>query len=163
MILLSPYAAIAPGATTENPKNYPYWHELIVLLKKGMPGETLIQVGVKGEPQLVQDFRENLSVQNLRDLLTECTTWISVDSFFQHLGWSEGKKGVVIFSRSDPLIFGHRENINLLKSREYLRPNQFLTWAQSSIIPESYVPPEVVLESVKTACRLSNLESLQPI
>ena len=90
--------------------------------------EPIVQVGRSGEHQFVVDFRADLPIHELRQLLRECKTWIGVDSFFQHLAWVEGKRGIVLWAVSDPLIFGHSENVNLLKDRSFLAPNQFLWW-----------------------------------
>lgn len=144
MILISPWAKQMRNGK-QHPKNYPYWKEVIELLK--MP---VIQVGVEGEDQLVEDFRKNLSLTDLRILVRECDTWISVDSFFQHFCWDIGKKGVVLWGQSDPLIFGHPENINLLKDRKYLREKQFWWWEQCDFKAESFVEPEVVLNAVNS-------------
>ena len=122
MIIIAPYAQKLRNGK-QNPKNYPYWKELIALIN-----EPIVQVGIEGEDQLVSDFRKNLPISELRTLLKECRTWIGVDSFFQHLAWDEGKQGVALWSVSDPLIFGHTENINLLKDRCNLVDNQFLWW-----------------------------------
>ena len=111
-----------------------------------MIDEPILQVGVHGEKQLVDDFRKNLPIKELRKLLQECQTWIGVDSFFQHLGWDEGKQGIVLWGPSDPLIFGHPENINLLKDRKYLVPNQFLIWEQQEYQSERFVKPNEVME-----------------
>ena len=138
MIIISPYSQKLPNGKT-NPKNYPFWKELIPLID-----DHIVQVGVHGEERLVPDFRENLSIQALCELLHECRTWISCDSFLQHLGWHEGVRGIVLWSVSDPLIFGHPENLNLLKSRDYLVSNQFLTWDHTEHKSERFVAPEVV-------------------
>ena len=139
MIIIAPYAQkLRTG--DNNPKNYPYWEELISKID-----EPIIQVGIEGEKQLVEDFRTNLPIDELCKLLKECRTWIGVDSFFQHLAWREGKQGIVLWGPSDPLIFGHPENINLLKSRDYLAPNQFLWWEQTEYKAERFVKPEEVL------------------
>ena len=143
MIIISPYAKkLANGK--RNPKNYPYWEELIKLID-----EPVIQVGIEGENQLVPDFRKGLPVSELRKLIQECNTWISCDSFFQHLAWDEKKPGVVLWSVSDPVIFGHPENINLLKDRANLAPNQFLWWDFTEYDATKFVPPEEVLTSLK--------------
>ena len=76
MIIISPYSKALRNNKT-NPKNYPYWKELIRLIK-----EPIVQVGIEGEEQLVEDFRKNLSLSELRLLVNECKTWISCDSFF---------------------------------------------------------------------------------
>jgi len=140
MIIISPYAkALRNGK--QNPKNYPYWEELIKLID-----EPIVQVGVLGEKQLVDDFRQNLPLADLRQLVQDCRTWIGIDSFFQHLCWDEGKKGIVLWGPSDPLIFGHPENINLLKDRSHLTPNQFLWWEFTEHKKERFVEPHVVME-----------------
>ena len=125
----------------QNPKNYPYWEELIASIN-----EPIVQIGISGEKQLVPDFRVNLPISELRKLLAECRTWISCDSFFQHLAWDEGKPGIVLWSVSDPLIFGHPQNINLLKDRSYLAKNQFLWWEYVEHQNDRFVKPKEVLE-----------------
>lgn len=140
MIIISPFAQkLRTGK--QNPKNYPYWKELI-----GMIEGPIIQVGIDGEEQLVEDFRKNLPIHELRKLIRDCRTWISCDSFFQHLAWDEQKRGIVLWSVSDPLIFGHPENINLLKDRSYLAPKQFLWWEFTEHNNERFVKPHEVME-----------------
>lgn len=142
MILISPYAQRLKSGNI-NPKNYPYWQELIAMIDK-----PIIQVGIEGEQQLVPDFRKNLSIDALRQLIRECKTWISCDSFIQHLAWDEGKKGIVLWSVSDPLIFGHPENVNLIKSRDHLASNQFLWWEYVPHRSDVFVEPEIVAKAI---------------
>lgn len=140
MIIISPYSKKLISGK-ENPKNYPYWEELIALID-----EPIIQVGIEGEKQLVGDFRKNLKISELRELIQECRTWISCDSFFQHLAWDEKKPGVVLWGPSDPLIYGHPENVNLLKDRSYLAPNQFFWWEFTEHQKERFVLPQEVIK-----------------
>lgn len=140
MIIISPYAKKLINGK-QNPKNYAYWKELIPLIS-----DDIVQVGVDGEEQLVEDFRKNLPLSELRELIAQCRIWIGVDSFFQHLAWDCKKQGIVLWSVSDPNIFGHPENINLLKSRDYLAPNQFLWWDFTEYNPDAFVSPEEVLK-----------------
>ena len=79
MIIISPYSKPLRNGQND-PKNYPYWKELIKLIK-----EPIIQVGTNDEKQLVEEFHKNLSIPELRDLISKCRTWISVDSFLLHL------------------------------------------------------------------------------
>lgn len=142
MILIAPFAKpLVHGKN--NPKNYPYWKELIAQID-----ERIIQVGVEGEEQLVPEFVKNLPIARLKELIAECRTWIGCDSFFQHLAWDCGKPGVVLWSVSDPLIYGHPENINLLKDRSYLAANQFLWWDFTEHNPDAFVKPEEVLKFI---------------
>ena len=138
MILISPWAQKLRNGQN-NPKNYPWWKELVSLID-----EPIIQIGVHGEQQLVDDFRTNLSLQELKTLVFDCRTWISVDSFFQHFAWDLGKQGIVLWGQSDPNIFGHSENINLLKDRSYLREKQFWWWEQCEYNSDAFVLPEEV-------------------
>lgn len=143
-ILIAPYAQKLRNGKN-NPKNYPYWDELIKLID--IP---IIQVGVQGEKQLVTDFRQNLSLDELKELALHCKTWLSVDSFFQHFCWDLGKYGFVLWGQSDPNIFGHPENYNLLKDRKYLREKQFWLWEQAEENDDSFLKPEeVILEMNK--------------
>ena len=143
MIIISPYSkALLSGK--QNPKNYPYWETLIEMID-----EPIIQVGIEGEQQLVPDFRKNLPITELRKLIQECRIWISCDSFLQHLGWDEGKKGIVLWGPSDPLIYGHPENINLLKSREHLVENQYIWWDATEHNPNRFVLPKEVIKYLK--------------
>ena len=59
MIIISPYAKKLISGK-QNPKNYPFWKELIELIE--LVGEFIVQVGIDGEEQLVPDFRKNLSL-----------------------------------------------------------------------------------------------------
>ena len=144
MIIISPYYKKLFNGR-ENPKNYPYWSELLSLIPKS---QHIIQVGIEGETQLVEDFQKDLSLTELRKLIHECDIWISCDSFFQHLGWECGKQGIVLWSVSDPIIFGHPENINLLLDRKYLVENQFLWWEATAHDPEKFVKPDVIMQYI---------------
>lgn len=143
MIIISPYAKRLLSGK-QNPKNYPFWKELIAMID-----QPIVQVGIEGEEQLVEDFRVGLPIVELRGLIQQCDTWISCDSFFQHLGWDEGKKGIVLWSVSDPEIFGHPENINLLKDRSCLASNQFLWWDSVDHDPAKFVGPKMVFNVLK--------------
>jgi len=142
MILIAPFAKPLMNGKT-NPKNYPYWKELLALIS-----EEIVQVGVDGEEQIAPKFLKNLPVARLRELIAECRIWIGCDSFFQHLAWDCQKPGVVLWSVSDPLIYGHPENTNLLKSRDYLVQNQFLWWDFTEYNPDAFLKPEEVIKYI---------------
>lgn len=141
-ILIAPYAQKLRNGKN-NPKNYPYWDKLISMLDCHV-----IQVGVQGEDQLVPDFRKNLNLDELKELVLQCKTWITVDSFFQHFCWDIGKYGIVLWGQSDPNIFGHPENTNLLKDRKYLREKQFWLWEQAEENNDAFVDPEVIITEI---------------
>ena len=143
MIIISPYSKQLRSGKI-NPKNYPYWKELIKLLSQ----ENIIQVGITEEQKLVDDFRKNLSLDELLLLIKECKYWISVDNFFPHLAHHVKKQGVVLFGYSDPKIFGYQKNLNILKNRSLLRPNQFDTWENCVFNPNIFVKPDEIIKQI---------------
>lgn len=146
-ILISPWSKELRDKSY-NPKNYPYWEEVINELKDEYD---FLQIGVAGEKQLVDDFRINLPLKKIGELLLDdrCHTWISVDNFLPHLAHLVGKPGIAIWGLSDPNIFGYRENKNLLKARKYLRDKQFYIWDGLKYDPNVFVTADKVIEAVR--------------
>lgn len=144
MIIISPWSRSLDGGKP-NPKcpKEEWWRRLVSLIH-----EPIIQVGVLGELHVIpsENVRHSLPLDQLGQLIDQCRTWISVDTFFQHYAWDRDKYGIVIFGQSNPKIFGHPENINLLKSEEYLMPDQFLTWNQVPYRDDVFVEPEEVVK-----------------
>ena len=131
-----------------NPKNYPYGPELIKLLRK--KGMISVQVRTQEDETFAADeVYTNSSYDELIKLINECDTFITVDNYIQHLASYLGKKGIVIFSKSDPKHFGYSENINLLKDENYLRKHQFQTWEEDEFAKEAFVQPEVIINALK--------------
>ena len=146
-IIISPYSRRLRNGKP-NPKNYPFWGDLIKLLRE--KNMYVIQVGVRGEKELkgVDETQFNKPLKELVVLLSKCDYWISVDNFFQHLAYVNGKPGFVLFGQSDPNIFGHKENTNILKDRKYLRPLQFDIWERTEPNNECFVKPEIVVDRI---------------
>ena len=69
-ILISPYSRRLRSGNL-NPKDYPYWEELVKLLK--IDGWNVIQVGTSGEKVIggVNEVLTNLSLGVLEDKLRE--------------------------------------------------------------------------------------------
>ena len=146
-ILFSPFARSLPNMDF-NPKDYVWPEEVVKFL--GEQGHEVVQVGIEGERQVANEFKKGLSFTQLGDLILACDTAITVDSYLQHHFDYLGKRAIVIFGVSDPLIFGHPRHINLLKDRKYLRPNQFETYNGHPWVKEAFVEPEEVV------CALEN-------
>jgi len=148
MIIISPFSRPLRGGG-ENPKNYPHWPAVVreLVNKYG----DVLQVGANGEPGLtgVSNVALGCSLRSLLFMINQCKAWISVDNFFPHLASHTTKRGVVLFSRSDPLIFGYPQNVNLLKSRHLLRLDQFRLWDQCKPVNEDpWVNPSAVVYAV---------------
>lgn len=153
-IIISPYSKklrkfTAGEPDRVNPKNYPYWKEVVSILKD--KGIYVIQVGINGEDLIgANETRFNLKLNELKILLLDCDAWASVDNFFNHFATFYKKKGVVVWGRSDPNIYGYSENINLLKDRKYLRSNQFHLWEQDEFNIDAFVSPDIVVSAIQS-------------
>lgn len=149
VVVIAPFARKLPNGNP-NPKNPPlkFWKELLAELHDA--GIYTIQVGESGEPFIgAHEVCFNLVQSSLDDLLEKrADFFISVDSFFQHFATYKNKKGVVIFSQSDPKIFGHSSNVNILKSTEYLRPMQYQRWDQTPYIEDAFPSVNQVVEGL---------------
>lgn len=146
-IVISPYPRKLRNGE-RSAKEYPYWEKLISSLRSS--GYYIIQIGQGEENKLGADeYAFDLPLDELEKFVIKCDGFISVDNFFQHFCAMLGKRAIVLFGKSDPEIFGHNENINLLKDRKHLRLNQFEIWEIEKYEKECFVSPEVVLEKVK--------------
>ena len=149
-IILSPWSKTFDSGK-ENPKNYPHWKELVQFLHQ--EGFYLIQVGTVNEKMIegVDEFVADKHFSELEPLIRECTTWISVDNFFPHFCncVDPSKWGIVLWSKSDPNLFGYKQNINLLKSKKYLRSNQFGIWLNEPYMQEAFVRPQMVMSTLR--------------
>jgi len=148
--------------TTEgapSPKNYSHWVSVVSGLVKA--GHEVVQVSTSSEPDVQGARRMNdLTFQKIGALLATASTWIAVDNFLPHMAWTLSQPGVVIFGLSDPDIFGHRENINLLKGRHFLRARQFGLWSQADPNPEAFVSPEIVVRAAEQSIKQRRDRSL---
>jgi len=159
-VIISPYSR-AMRNNKLNPKNYPvkYWTEFVSILKSN--DVHVIQIGTSGETKIdgVDEIMISLPLSELKKLVESCDTWISVDNFFPHLCNLVGKFGVVVFGQSDPLIFGHINNENILKDRKYLRTKQFDIWEACEYNDEAFVEPSIVADCVLRRIHGSNLRN----
>jgi len=146
-IIISPWSRNLPGER-KNAKNFHRWQQVVKRLRD--LGFHVIQIGVKGEEIVegVNEIKFNLPFKELKDLVRECDSWISVDNFMNHFGAWMKRPGVVIFGKSDPDIFGHPENKNLLKNRRFLRDDQFLPWGMEKHDSNVFVSENEVIEAL---------------
>lgn len=116
------------------PKSYPHWDRFLEL--------------AKGHD--VHVLNGMLTIPEIIDQVNWCDVWISIDSFLPHLvAYYKLKPGIVIWGLSDPLIFGHPENVNLLKDRKYLRSDQFHWWKDQPNVLDAFVEPEIIMREVE--------------
>ena len=152
IVIIHPYSHKMPNRA-EHAKNFLHWKETVIRLKE--EGCYVVQVGKSGEPLIGADeIVLNASFDRLKKELDRADTFVCVDSFFQHFARYHNRNGIVIFSKSDPDIFGYPENVNLLKSRDYLRKDQFLKWDVEPYDVDSFVSVEDVIDSILKVIKL---------
>jgi hypothetical protein len=146
-IIISPFSRQLRNGEN-NPKNFPFWPDLIELLRND--GIKTIQIGKGQEPTIWADEKVfDASLKKLGELLHTTDGWISVDNFFPHLAMYHKKPGIVIWSVSDPKIFGYEENFNILKDRKYLRLKQFDIWEAYPFVPEAFYSANEIYKIIK--------------
>lgn len=118
----------------QNAKSYDGWEKVIELLK---------------DQYEIKEIRGILQERDIINLINECFVWVSIDTFLPHLcAFYKLKPGIVLWGKSDPDIFGYKENTNLLKDKKYLRPGQFLWWKDVPHSPDDFVSPEEVYNAI---------------
>jgi ADP-heptose:LPS heptosyltransferase len=151
-IAIFPFAANNGNFTGENPKNWPYWKELVRYLEA--KGYECHQFCASEQEEFCTTVHRNTPLSKLHAKISkEYLTFISVDSFYQHMNDCHSKqKGVVIFTVSDPEIYGHPYNENILKSKSYLRRNQYLIYGQGDLNTKAYPTLDKVAKAVIRVC-----------
>ena len=152
-ILIFPWAKrLRKEPFQHNPKDYNAWPELVRLLRE--EGFKTIQISLPGEEEIGADeLITGKSLKEISEMIKDSQTVITIDSFANHLCWNLKKRAVVLFSQSDPRIYGHDSNMNLLKDRKYLRQGykQFDTWESAEYLAEAFMSPKEVVEKMKKA------------
>ena len=135
-----------------HPKNWPTenWTELVLTLQKR--GYEMVQLMSSGDGsvQVAQNTMIDVPLHELEKIVSnrkQCRTYICVDSFLHHMAASVGVPGIVIFSQSDPKIFGHALNFNLIEDKSYIRWNQWDRWECCNYLPSAFVSVKKVLET----------------
>jgi len=108
--------------------NITNWEELV----QQLPEYTFIQFGGLNE-QLVKgavDWRGGTILREALCLLQQCDSFVGVDSSFSHATAAFQTPGVVLFGDSDPMYWGHSNNINVYKAVE-CSPCYYELWGRS--------------------------------
>jgi len=141
----------------DNAKNYPFMNELCKLLREEYH---LIQIGVTGEDTLLycQESKFNLPLTELESLVKDVGNFIAIDNFLHHLAYSIGVSGTVLWGPSDPNLFGYATQNNIIKSREFLRKDQFgyykdYKWEHTQ---DGWLKPEEVISGIRECSGLKH-------
>ena len=157
-ILISPYSKPLRNGE-RNPKNYSEWNMLAQLMLN--EGWKLFQFTVPGEYSVHPDvvMVNPMKIVEIPEHILEFKydTFISVDNFLPHLAAYYNFPGFVLWGKSDPLIYGHEIHTNILKSREYLRPDQFRIWEQTEYNPDVFMHPSLVIRKIKEIGKLTGV------
>lgn len=146
--ILAAYAAQLPNGRA-NAKNFPWWKEVVRRLN--YEGHEVVQVAGKGEDRVqgVGQFIQGFPLDRLAKYAVDFDSWLSVDSFWPHFCATNNlPTGVVVWSQSNPRIWGYPHNTNLLKAESYLRSNQYEPWFDVPYNEDAFVSPEEVVEAL---------------
>lgn len=133
-----------------NPKDYPYWQDLINLITVYYRF-SIIQIGTECEQRFNNTgfFIKNPPFKQLTQEIQAATVVICVDNFMQHMAHYYDVKCIVLWGQSDPQLFGYNENVNLVKDGKYFRPNQFDVWESTEYKEDAFLPAKEVFEHIK--------------
>ncbi len=146
-VVIACWAAKLPTGI-HNAKNYHAWPQLVALLNA--EGHEVIQVAGRDEERVegVATFLQAFPLDKLEQVLREADCWVSIDSWMPHFcATMRLKSGIVLWSQSDPRIWGYKHNINLHKP-EYLRPWQYAPWYDVAHNADAFVEPQVVMDAL---------------
>lgn len=122
-ILIHPEAKSCKDGSI-SPKNYPYFNELIEKIKNNFKDIEINQLGNSKDKKLnqINNYYFDIDLQDIENLIDEHDLWISIDSFLPHYcDCYKLKNGIVIYTVSNPDIFGYKSNINLIKNKKFIR------------------------------------------
>jgi len=132
-ILIIPYSRTLPNKI-ENPKNYSKWQDLINLLINDNFKVYQLVFG-QDEPTFNNvEMLCNYDEDKQYNILLQVNCWISVDSYFQHFAKYYNIPGVVIWTLSNPTIYGYPENMNLFSNSNFFikEEDMYLDWVSIS-------------------------------
>jgi len=137
-----------------SPKDYPYFDELIEKIKNNFENVEINQLGSPKDKKLnkINNYYFDVNLQDIKNLINEHDLWISVDSFLPHYcNCYNLKNGFVIYTVSDPLIFGYKNNINLIKDRKYIRDRKiiFIYYKKEDFNKNAFIDYNMIFEKIK--------------
>lgn len=137
--LIAPFAVRLPDGRP-NPKSPPisWWDPIVKSMLSS--GVEIFHVCSAKDPGVINGVKrvEDPTMDELEALVKGARFFVSVDTFLQHFASLHGLRGVVVWSQSDPAIFGYSDNINVYRSKEYFRQYQFQTWSQTTYMEEAF-------------------------
>ena len=123
----------------DSAKAYPFWQQLVGILQ--YQGHELYQFMSPNGTDTDMECNYKLigTVDEIVKILPTLDLFISVDTFLPHLVVAKKIpiKGIVIWSLSDPKLFGYEQFINVSK-KEYFRKDQYNVWIGVKRVKEAF-------------------------
>lgn len=111
-------------------------------------GNSTTQIGRTGEASVwCIEHGFDLDWKQMKTLLDGADLFVTVDTFFCHFAAYHNRSGVVIYSQSDPKIFGYEHNTNLFKP-QYFRTQQYQLWSMTPYIAEAFPTVDEVFKAI---------------
>lgn len=134
----------------DNAKSYPWWQAVVALLQdKGHDCYQFFSPN-SNEQDVGANYKLIGTLEEIEKILPTLDCFISTDTFIQHLVVAKciDIKGVVIWSKSDPNIFGYPERFVNLYKPEYFRHNQYDVWLGEQRDLNSFPSVQEVVKAV---------------
>lgn len=128
--MLGPYKnIIIMHIHSRSSQNHHWSHNKWVELIREMPDYTFVQLGLPDELHVegAIDLRGKTSLREAFALIKCADSFVGIDSNFSHVTNAFDIPGVVLFGDSDPLLWGHENNINIYKKVE-CSPCYYYLW-----------------------------------
>jgi predicted transcriptional regulator len=148
LVHINPATIMVNGQPFKTAKFFPieWWNKVV----SSYPAYRWVQIGMQSDwviNGVIPQF--NLSLSDVKRVAMDSDYVICVDSFLQHLLAPTKKKLIVLWTKSDPEIYGYPWNINLLKDRKLLRPDQYGVWAMCPIDASAFIDPQEVIKLLR--------------
>ncbi len=133
------------------------WTQLV----KELPEYTFIQLGLPAEEQVpgAIDWRGKTTLREAFSIIKHATSFVGVDAGLSHVTNAFDIPGVVLFGDSNPIQWGHDNNINLYK-KTACSPCYFYLWKERC--PYDHACMEAItVDDVKSALRCQVARNLR--
>ena len=141
------------------------WWQNLVNRMMAPPGIEMIQLVSKDSEALANVNVHKGTLASIEELIKSVDGFVTIDSFLQHMVAKIRPEmiGVVVWTVSDPDIFGYPANYNVV-NRQYLRADQYNIWPDAPYNFNAIPKAEDVLKGVEKLCQGAvTIEKTEPV
>lgn len=147
-ILIAPFSRMLETGKP-NPKNWPHWYRVCKSLE--LAGHQVYQTGQDYEPRVCSEFVGLLPQKTALLDLRAYDLCLCVDTWLQHAARAAGVPCVVVWTATDPAIYSHAANVNVIAAEPRYAKLQYAKMEELEKAEPGMFPgptPEAVLQTV---------------